>query len=186
MEIYKVKQALRKDMAARKKEYSRTTLHELSDKIMNRLEQTTLFQAASCVALYHAIEGEVQTAAFIEKWFREKQILLPLITGDNLRMLLYEGKDSLCPGPFGIWEPKASCREIRAQDIDVIVVPGVAFDPERNRMGRGKGFYDRLLATTHAAKIGICFGFQLLPHIPVEPFDQKMDLVITENEIFGA
>ena len=55
-------------MASRKKEYSRITLCELSDKIMNHLEQTELFQAASCIALYHAIAGEVQTAGFIEKW----------------------------------------------------------------------------------------------------------------------
>ena len=58
---------------------------------MDRLEQTELFQAASCIALYHAIPGEVQTAGFIEKWYRKKKLLLPLIVGDDLRLLLYEG-----------------------------------------------------------------------------------------------
>ena len=66
---------------SRKKEYSRITLCELSDKIMDRLEQTELFQAASCIALYHAIPGEVQTAGFIEKWYQKKKLLLPLIVG---------------------------------------------------------------------------------------------------------
>lgn len=79
---------------------------ELSDKIMNHLEQTELFQAASCIALYHAIAGEVQTAGFIEKWYQKKKLLLPLIVGDDLRLLLYEGPESLKPGPFGILEPK--------------------------------------------------------------------------------
>ncbi|MCS3065276.1 hypothetical protein NXX40_25200 [Parabacteroides distasonis] len=65
-------------MASRKKEYSRITLCELSDKIMDRLEQTELFQAASCIALYHAIPGEVQTAGFIEKWYREEKASVAL------------------------------------------------------------------------------------------------------------
>ena len=68
---------------------------------MDRLEQTELFQAASCIALYHAIPGEVQTAGFIEKWYQKKKLLLPLIVGDDLRLLLYEGPESLKPGPFG-------------------------------------------------------------------------------------
>ena len=79
---------------------------------MDRLEQTELFQAASCIALYHAIAGEVQTAGFIEKWYQKKKLLLPLIVGDDLRLLLYEGPESLKPGPFGILEPKVEllCR----------------------------------------------------------------------------
>lgn len=156
---------------------------KLSDKIMNRLEQTDLFRAASCIALYHALPGEVQTAAFIEKWYQKKKILLPLVVGDDLRLLLYEGPRSLQPGAFGILEPKEDGIEISGKEIDLIIVPGVAFDTEKNRMGRGKGFYDRLLSTLEAPKIGICFGFQLLPHIPVEPFDKKMDWVITEDGI---
>ena len=72
---------------------------------MDRLEQTELFQAASCIALYHAIPGEVQTAGFIEKWYQKKKLLLPLIVGDDLRVLLYEVPESLKPGPFGILGP---------------------------------------------------------------------------------
>ena len=143
---------------------------ELSDKIMDRLEQTELFQAASCIALYHAIPGEVQTAGFIEKWYQKKKLLLPLIVGDDLRLLLYEGPESLKPGPFGILEPKADGIE--------------AFDKDKNRMGRGRGFYDRLLSTLNAPKVGICFGFQMIQQVPVEPLDKKMDYVITEDTIY--
>ena len=125
-------------MASRKKEYSRITLCELSDKIMDRLEQTELFQAASCIALYHAIAGEVQTAGFIEKWYQKKKLLLPLIVGDDLRLLLYEGPESLKPGPFGILEPKVDGIEVPKNEIDLIIVPGVAFDKDKNRMGRGR------------------------------------------------
>ena len=153
METYTAKQALRKDMASRKKEYSRITLCELSDKIMDRLEQ-------------------------------KKKLLLPLIVGDDLRLLLYEGPESLKPGPFGILEPKADGIEVPKNEIDLIIVPGVAFDKDKNRMGRGRGFYDRLLSTLNAPKVGICFGLQMIPQVPVEPFDKKMDYVITEDTIY--
>ena len=90
---------------------------------MDRLEQTELFQAASCIALYHAIAGEVQTAGFIEKWYQKKKLLLPLIVGDDLRLLLYEGPESLKPGPFGILEPKVDGIEVPKNEIDLISCP---------------------------------------------------------------
>lgn len=170
-------------MASQKKEYSKATLCSLSDKILENLETTEVFRTASCIAIYHAIPGEVQTASFIEKWYTKKKILLPVIEGDDLRLLPYTGSESLKSGVFGILEPTLSDPSISENDLDLIVVPGVAFDRERNRMGRGKGYYDRLLSTLQVPKVGICFGFQLLPSIPVEPFDKKMDLVITEKEI---
>ena len=82
-------------MASLKRSYTKTTLLDLSAKIMDRLEETDLFQQASCIALYHAIPGEVQTAGLIEKWYRKKRLLLPLIKGNDLQLLLYAGKESL-------------------------------------------------------------------------------------------
>ena len=74
MELHNAKQMLREDMASLKRSYTKTTLLDLSAKIMERLEGTDLFRQASCIALYHAIPGEVQTAALIEKWYREKKL----------------------------------------------------------------------------------------------------------------
>lgn len=156
---------------------------DFSEKILKRLEETEFFRQASCIALYHAIPGEVQTAGFIEKWFEKKQLLLPLVVGDDLRLLPYKGNDSLTPGAFGILEPTDIETTVTESDVDLIIVPGVAFDRQLNRMGRGKGYYDRLLSTLQAPKIGICFDFQLQESVPVESFDKKMDMVITEKEI---
>ena len=111
---------------------------DLSEEIMKRLEETELFRQASCIALYNAIPGEVQTAGFLEKWFEKKQLLLPLIVGDNLRLLPYNGTDSLKPGIFGIMEPIEQETTVDESEIDLIIVPGVAFDRQLNRMGRGK------------------------------------------------
>lgn len=193
-------------MALRKKEYSKITLSNLSADIMSNLEHTDWFQAAACVAIYHALPGEVQTADFIEKWYRKKQLLLPLVEGNDLRLALYTGPDSLQKGAFGILEPIKSPKNInnqtasgslskpeklfeqtnlreQAHSIDLMIIPGIAFDRQKNRMGRGKGYYDRLLASLTAPKIGLCFGFQLFEEIPTESFDKKMDMVITEKEI---
>ena len=129
-------------MASLKRSYTKTTLQDLSAKIMKRLEETDLFRQASCIALYHAISGEVQTAGLIEKWYREKKLLLPLMKGNDLQLLLYSGKESLKAGAFGILEPTEDCMAVPENEIDLIIVPGVAFDRQLNRMGRGKGYYD--------------------------------------------
>jgi 5-formyltetrahydrofolate cyclo-ligase len=181
MKLQEAKQALRKDMASLKRSYEKTTLLDLSVKIMSRLEETELFQQASCIALYHALPGEVQTADFIEKWYRHKRILLPVVKGNDLQLFIYTGKESLKNGAFGILEPSEDST-VPKEDIDLVIVPGVAFDRQHNRLGRGKGFYDRLLSTLSAPKIGICYSFQLKEHIPTEPFDKKMDLILTEKE----
>ncbi len=95
----------------------------------------------------------------------------------------YTGPECLVAGEqFGIGEPTGPVyTDLEA--IELIIVPGVAFDRKGNRMGRGRGFYDRLLKTTpKALKIGVAYDFQMLDSIPVEPFDVKMDRIITEQQ----
>ena len=87
-------------------------------------------------------------------------------------------------GAFGIWEPKPDGEEAVEGAIDLIIVPGVAFDRQCHRLGRGRGFYDRLLSSLDVPKVGICFDFQLVPSVPVESFDYPMDHVVTETKIY--
>jgi 5-formyltetrahydrofolate cyclo-ligase len=82
-------------------------------------------------------------------------------------------------GKFGVREPVSSCVEIPPEKFDLVLVPGVAFDLRGNRLGRGKGFYDRLLAGTSGVKCGVGYDFQLLEKIPVEPHDAKVDFILT-------
>lgn len=129
--------------------------------------------------LYHSLKDEVDTHAFIRKWSREKRILLPVVTGDDLELRLYTGPEDLTVGAYGIEEPTGA-RFTDYAAIGLIVVPGVAFDRDGNRLGRGKGYYDRLLPRIPSAyKIGICFPFQLVDEVPAEPFDIRMDEIIT-------
>ena len=118
-----------------------------------------------------------------KKWSSEKRILLPVVVGDDLELRIYTGpEDMSISGIYGIAEPTGEIFTDYAA-IEFIVVPGVAFDAKGNRLGRGKGYYDRLLPRIPSAyKAGICFPFQLVEEVPAESFDIRMDIIITINE----
>lgn len=162
-----------------KTKYSDSTLEALSQEILEKLERLPAFQESKTVLLYHSLKDEVRTRAFIEKWSKKKTILLPVVSGDQLELRHYTGIGDLSPGAYGIAEPTGRLVEDYTS-IDLVVVPGVAFDKEGHRLGRGKGYYDKLLPRIPAVFAGICFPFQLIDKIPVEPFDIRMDTVITK------
>lgn len=148
---------------------------------MAQVEQLAQFQRANIVLLYWSMDDEVYTHEFVNRWYKEKTILLPCVDGDDLRLRQYTGPECLQSGPqFGIDEPTGP-EFTDLNKVEMIVVPGVAFDIHNNRMGRGRGFYDRLLKSTpNAFKVGVAFNFQLFDEIPVESFDVPMDKVVSE------
>ena len=89
-------------------------------------------------------------------------------------------------GKFGVREPASSCAEISPEKFDLILVPGVAFDWNGNRLGRGRGFYDRLLTKTGGLKCGVGYDFQLIGKIPVEPHDARVNFVVTPGRCLKA
>lgn len=148
--------------------------------MLARLEAHPAFGQAQTVLLYHSLKDEVQTHAFIEKWSKRKKIILPVVAGDVLELRLYTCPGDLCTGSYGIAEPTGPLFTDYAA-IDLAVIPGVAFDREGHRLGRGKGYYDKLLPLLPSTlKAGLCFPFQLLEEIPAESFDICMDVVITK------
>lgn len=175
------KQKLRKQIAQQKKTYSEKQLSEWSSSLLKRLEDHPLFQSAHIILMYYSLPDEVRTHDFIEKWQQDKRIVLPIVKGDELELKYFEGKDKLTSGSFGIGEPSEG-ESANACDIELAIIPGVAFDCKGNRLGRGKGFYDRTLdKLTKAYRIGVCFGFQTVERIPTEHCDRPMDEVWTEN-----
>ncbi len=146
---------------------------------MASLEAHPVFQEADTVLLYHSLKDEVDTHDFIRRWSSRKRLLLPAVVGDGLELRLYRDPRSLAVGRFGIEEPVGEAFT-DYEAVRLAVVPGVAFDREGNRLGRGKGYYDRLLPHIPAAyKIGICYAYQLVDKVPAEPFDIRMDEIIT-------
>lgn len=149
--------------------------------MLERLEQHPRFRTAHTVLLYYSLRDEVQTHAFVEKWYRRKKILLPVVKGDVLELRVYTGKQNLKTGEaYHIEEPEGEAFT-RYGEIDLAVIPGVSFDSKGNRLGRGKGYYDKLLPQLNSYNIGICYGFQVSESIPTEVFDRPMDEVWTEN-----
>jgi 5-formyltetrahydrofolate cyclo-ligase len=179
------KQRLRQKVSMLKKNYPAEVLTAFSGKIHARIEQTPWFPDAMRIACYHALPGEVQTTAFLEKWYRQKQIFLPAVEGERLAFYPYQGENSLEAGLFGIMEPRRDGGGIHIGDIDLAIVPGVAFDRQLNRLGRGKGFYDRFLSEFRKPVMGICFQFQVFDAVPAGKHDCRMTQVITEQEIIG-
>lgn len=167
-------------IAQKKKTYTSAQLTQWSSSLLSKLEDHPVFCQAKTVLMYYALPDEVQTQAFVERWSKSKNIILPVVQGNDLELRFYEGKDSLKKGAYGIEEPYGR-RLTNYNDIELAIIPGVSFDKEGNRLGRGKGYYDRLLPQLSAYKIGICFQFQVAPLLPTEPFDILMDEVWTEN-----
>lgn len=150
-----------------------------SEEICAQIEKCEEFVKADIVMLYWAMSDEVDLNTLIMKWYDKKKILLPCVTQDVLEIRLFTGLDSMKMGPsFKILEPIGE-KFTAVEKIDLVVVPGVAFDVHNNRMGRGKGYYDKFLPHTHAYKLGACFNIQLFEQVPHDALDIKMDLVFS-------
>ena len=155
------------------------TIASDSERIMQLLADDAHFLAAKTVLLYHSLSDEVNTHQFIEEWCLKKQLLLPVVVGEELELRLFQKMNELKIGSFGIAEPTGPLFTDYTK-IDFVAVPGMAFDRNGHRLGRGKGYYDRLLPRlTNAYKAGICFPYQVVDEVPVEPTDITMDGIIT-------
>jgi 5-formyltetrahydrofolate cyclo-ligase len=151
-----------------------------SKLIFKKVEEDAFFQNARIIMAYWSMVDEVHTHRFIKKWYKTKTFVLPSIDGDELRLKVFEGTNSLIKGQkFNIQEPKGE-DFVNPEKIDLVIVPGIAFDKFNNRLGRGKAYYDKLLKNLTAKKIGVCFSFQFLENIPVNQYDVKMDQVFTD------
>ena len=174
------KKEIRSKIKELKKKYSFEDKKARSIKIFEKIESLPEFIQAKTVMAYWSMDDEVNTHDFILKWFGKKQFVLPSVKGDELELRIFKGTKNMLEGSaFGISEPIDLFTD-NLDSIDFIVVPGVAFDNQKNRLGRGKAYYDKLLKDTKAFKVGVCFEFQLLDSVPVNSFDIKMDLVVTD------
>lgn len=177
------KEALRRIIRAKKAAMPAADLHRLSRQITARLLALPVVSEASTLMLYHSLPDEVATPDAIESLAAGgKTVLLPRVINErDMEPRVYSGKETMEKGAFGIMEPQGE-PFVRYGEIGVIVVPGVAFDKAGNRLGRGKGYYDRLLRRMpEAYKIGLCFGFQIVEHINAEGHDVPMDCLLSEN-----
>ena len=150
-----------------------------AEEVFNRLEQTAAFLLADRIMMYHSLPDELYTHDFLKKWQGRKRFYLPRVNGVNLEVLPYE-ESRLELGSFHIEEPTGN-DVTNPEEIELVVVPAVAYDKKGKRLGRGKGFYDRFLQHTKATKVGVGYEFQLFEELPSEEHDVPMDIIITQN-----
>ncbi len=176
------KKALRIEIRQLKRACPLEERRRKSLSVWEAVERDEVFQQAETVLAYWSMDDEVYTHDFVKRWAGSKTLLLPCVKGDELELRYFDGEERLQPGEgYAIPEPVG---ELFADwgKIDLILVPGVAFDKFGNRLGRGKGYYDKVLKQTGAYKLGVCFDFQLVERVPVEPHDVKMDRVVASGE----
>lgn len=156
-----------------------------SKAILKNIISTKEYQRSKTIALYSSISSEVKTEELIRISLKEKRVVLPRINEDNT-MDFYEIKslEDLKTGKFNIKEPIKESKVVKKEDIDLIIIPGICFDLNKNRIGYGKGYYDRYLSNTKIKKIGICYEKQIVKEIQANKTDIKLDYLITETNIY--
>lgn len=178
------KSDIRKLVAWRKRQHREEELQEMSLAVTQALRENPFVRGARTILLYYSMRGEVDTHGLVEELRREgKTVLLPrVVDGERMELVPYTGVAGLRPaGSFHILEPQGE-PFTDCSLIDVAVIPGIAFTPGGKRMGRGRGYYDRLLVRATAMhKIGLCFPFQLFDDLPTSASDIDMDEVVTAS-----
>ncbi|MBR2300498.1 MAG: 5-formyltetrahydrofolate cyclo-ligase [Bacteroidaceae bacterium] len=149
-----------------------------SDNIAKQLLSLDELYSARVIALFVSLPDEPDTALLLNELSNRCRVVVPRIGGDTMEFYDY-CEQTLSSGSYGILEPSDG-EAVAPRDIDIMIVPGVAFTIEGHRMGRGKGYYDKYMSREgfRALKIGICLAPQILEWLPCEPHDIKMDIII--------
>ena len=179
------KEALRERMREVRAALDPEAVSARSAQIEERLTSLAAFAHAHVVGCYLALPREVQTRGLVDRCRKlGKKVCVPARTQDgSYAMAWLDRDDETVPGPLGIRQPQA-VRPAPQREIDLMIVPGVAFDRNARRLGHGGGHFDRLLAKCSAVKVGLAFEVQVVDEVPADPHDVAMDLVVTEEAIY--
>ncbi|WFR60008.1 5-formyltetrahydrofolate cyclo-ligase [Anaerocolumna sp. AGMB13025] len=182
-----IKQEIRKNIREQKSRLSFQERETYSNLIIKKLTEQREYQRASEVFCYISFNQEVITSAFIEEALSgRKRIAVPKITGDGMKFYYISSLKNLKPGVLGILEPDTRNEEAvpKKGNENLIIVPGLAFDLLGNRIGYGKGYYDAFFGKYKDfswIKTALAYDFQILPKLPAEEHDIKVDHIITQS-----
>ena len=182
MDLSAEKAALRKEMQQRLAAADLETLAEAGFSIRRRLLASDVYCQAKTVFCYVSFRREVDTLPLLRQILLDgKTLAVPLILGPGrmeARRIL--SVDALIPGSFGILEPGKDTTVLSPAELDLILVPGLAFDAARYRLGRGAGYYDRYLRECPGATVALAYALQMVENLPREAHDFQLDQVLTE------
>jgi 5-formyltetrahydrofolate cyclo-ligase len=177
-----MKEEIRKKILLRRNSLSDSEIIEKSKQIESRLLAVDYYIYSKNVMSFASFNSEVNTHDIIRRILKSKKLSVPKVDNGEIEPSLVIDFDGLIPsGQFGILEPLDLIR-VKYKTIDLVLVPGVAFDVRGNRIGYGFGYYDKFLKKVpKAVKIGLAFEFQITEEIPIEEHDVPMDFIVTEK-----
>lgn len=179
---------LRKEIKAKRGGMDKDTKLVYDEKIKKALLESDVYKNSKAIFIYVSMDSEINTLEIIKEVLSSgKRVAVPKVIPVSLKKRYMKALkiDSMLElnesGAFGILEPSYECEDISGE-VDLVIVPGLAFDLEGNRLGYGGGYYDRFLSKyPNSKKIALCYDFQILKEIPHEFFDEKVDLIISEK-----
>jgi 5-formyltetrahydrofolate cyclo-ligase len=163
-----------------------------SRRILERAIELPQYRAARVIASFVGVNSEVNTAPLLERALADgKRVAVPWRDGVELRFTALDDLGDLVPASFGLREPAEPLRvdagrEIAPEAIDLVLVPGLGFDRLGNRLGHGRGYYDRFLrrCRRETPRVGLAFECQVVDQLPVTDRDEPLDLLVTESGVY--
>jgi len=185
------KQRLRTLLRTRRRNLSPADVIEKSRRVSEKLLVFPLFRQAPIIVLYSADENEVLTEAIWQEALTQgKAVYYPRISADreNLEFVRRHPGDRLTQGTFGILIPPGDELLSSLRETDLVLTPGVGFDRQGHRLGRGKGYYDRAFRNMRAGalRVALAYDFQVVPHVPATLTDERVQYIVTEAEIIDC
>lgn len=179
------KEDIRKYIFNQRKRLSIEEKEKMDDLIYTSVINTSIFANAKVVFIYVSFANEVDTHRIIEYALGlGKKVCVPRVINrsEGMKALFIRCLGELKLSKFGILEPKDSENFVRQEDIDLCIIPGLAFDKNGGRIGYGGGYYDRFFSTNGSRKIALAYEFQILKNIPREKHDILVNGLITEKD----
>jgi len=178
------KTAIRRVIQKRRTSFTGRKKTEADNAIYTKLVSLPVFQTSSVIFTYVSQPCEVDTRILISNMADKKTLVVPKITNNNLSGYTIHSLSDLKKGSWGIQEPKDFCKAAMLSDIHLFIIPLVACDRYGNRVGSGYGYFDTFLADVRVPIIGLAYSFQVVNKIPIDPHDKKVDIIVTETDIY--
>ncbi len=191
-QVAEKKAALRKLMREKRQKMTEEDQQIESVMLDRKISRLADLQERRSLMATYPVRGEAHALGFLKQWlFDNRKLIFPVIKSDTVELLPYQIRtfEMLIPGYRGIYEPDPKlATPVLPSEIEVILVPGLAFDFDGNRLGMGGGYFDRFLTkvSPNALLIGICWDWQLVSSLPTTGHDRPIDIIVTPNSAYDC
>ncbi len=183
-EIHKIQSRLREHCLWRRQFLSDAEQQLAAREVGCRVQESALLASYGRLGLYRAHRREISTEVLWQYCKREgKELFFPRLEQGHLSWARVEGPAAWERGPFGILQPTGKALSVELNHLEALIIPGVVFGRDGGRIGWGKGLYDRVLKGYGGLKMGLAYDFQVVPCVPLAPWDEKIDCLLTPEQL---